>query len=114
MSGLRAAVMIRAGDAEGQLGKERKIFLVLQNVSDQPIRYCDSEIHETKVPAADVEGRKLYLRRNGEILFALQHALSSKTDIVLQPRQVHLIDLFDSEEEKARERKMGDLMAEGL
>ncbi len=114
VSGLRAAVMIRAGDAEGQLGKERKIFLVLQNVSDQPIRYCDSEIHETKVPAADVEGRKLYLRRNGEILFALQHALSSKTDIVLQPRQVHLIDLFDSEEEKARERKMGDLMAEGL
>ncbi len=114
VNGLRAALMIRAGDAEGQLGKERKILLVLQNVSEQPIRYCDSEIHETKVPEADVEGRTLYLRDNGEIMFAIQHALSSQTDIVLQPRQVHLIDMFDSEQERTRERKTGDMMAEGI
>lgn len=114
VNGLRAAMMIRAGEAQGELGKERKIFLVLQNVSDQSIRYCDSEIHETKVPAADVEGRKLYLRDNGEIMFAIQHALSSQTDIVLQPRQVHSIDMFDSEQEKAQGRKTGDMMAEGI
>ncbi len=114
VDGLRAALMIRAGEAQGNLGKERKILLVLQNVSEKPIRYCDSEIHETKVPASDVEGRTLYLRDNGEIMFGMQHALSSQTDIVLQPRQVHLIDMFDSEQEKSRERKTGDMMAEGI
>ncbi len=88
--------MIRTREAAGKLGKERRLFLVLQNVSDQSVRYCDSEIHETKAPAADIEGRTLYLRDRGDIMFGLQHALSSQTDIVLQPRQVHLIDMFDN------------------
>ncbi len=106
--------MIRTREAAGKLGKERRLFLVLQNVSDQSVRYCDSEIHETKAPAADIEGRTLYLRDRGDIMFGLQHALSSQTDIVLQPRQVHLIDMFDNAPEKAQGRQMGDVMAEGI
>jgi beta-lactamase regulating signal transducer with metallopeptidase domain/WD40 repeat protein len=71
VGGLKAAVMIRSVEALGILGKERRIFLVVQNVSNQAVRFCDTDIHETDVPAADVEGRKLYLKRNGEIMFAL-------------------------------------------
>ena len=114
VNGLRAAVRIRTLDSPGIVGKERKIFVVIQNISDTPIRFCDTAIHETDVPAADVEGRKLYLENNGEIMFALQSAVSTRTDQVLQSRHMLSIDMFDSEKANERGHKAGDVMAEGI
>jgi beta-lactamase regulating signal transducer with metallopeptidase domain len=114
VNGLRAALSIRPKATDGVAGKERRIFLVIQNVSDQPLRFCDTEIHETDTPAADVEGRKLYLNRSGEIMFGLQNAKSTKTDLVLQPRHMRLVDMFDNEQGNEQGLRTGDLLGEGL
>ncbi len=112
VSGLRAAISIRPTAADGKYGKQRRVLLVIQNVSDQPIRFCDNAIQETDTPAADVEGRKLYLQDNGEILFAIQNAKSTKTDRALQPREMLSIDLLDMGNDQAQNR--GDSLAEGI
>ncbi|MFO0978780.1 MAG: M56 family metallopeptidase [Planctomycetaceae bacterium] len=112
VSGLRAAVSIRPTAIDGKFGKERRILLVIQNVSDQPIRFCDNAIQETDTPTADVEGRKLYLQDNGEILFAIQNAKSTKTDCALKPREMLSIDLLDMGNDQAQNR--GDSLAEGI
>jgi beta-lactamase regulating signal transducer with metallopeptidase domain len=114
VNGLRAALSIRWKTTDGAAGRERRILLVLQNVSDQPIRFCDTAIQETDTPAANVEGRKLYLNKSGEIMFGLQNAKSTKTDLVLQPRQMLSIDMLDNEQGNERIPKTGDLLAEGI
>ncbi|MFO1001610.1 MAG: M56 family metallopeptidase [Planctomycetaceae bacterium] len=112
VNGLRAAISIRPTAADGNYGKERRVLLVIQNVSDQPIRFCDTAIQETDTPAADVEGRKLYLQDNGEILSGIQNAKSSKTDHVFQPRQMLSIDMLDMGNDQGHNR--GDSLAEGI
>ncbi|MBL8814298.1 MAG: DUF1549 domain-containing protein [Planctomycetaceae bacterium] len=112
INGLRAAVSIRPTATDGKLGKERRVLLVIQNVSDQPIRFCDTAIQETDTPAANVEGRKLYLQDNGEILFGIQNAKSTKTDLVLQPRQMLSMDILDTGDDQGHSE--GDSLAEGI
>lgn len=114
VNGLRAAIRIRTMDSPGIAGKERKIFIVIQNISDKPIRFCDSAIHETDVPAADTEGRTLYLSDNGETLLGIQRAKSMRIDLVLQPRDIFSLDMFDDEKANQQGRKSGDVFAEGI
>ncbi|QEG38177.1 M56 family metallopeptidase [Roseimaritima ulvae] len=114
VNGVRAAVAIRRTAGKGVAGNERKIFLVIQNVSDKPIRFCDTAIQETDVPAAGVEGRKLYLKDKGETMLAFQRSVSTQADQVLQPRHMLSIDMFDAEKPNARGLKTGDLIAEGI
>ncbi|MBL8814459.1 MAG: hypothetical protein JNL58_00405 [Planctomyces sp.] len=114
VDGLRAASLIRETTADGVIGRERRIHIVIQNVSDKPIRFCDTAIDETDTPAADVEGRKLYLYRNDEIMFALQNAKSTKLDLVLQPRETHIVDMFDTEKVSEPGVNTGDMLAEGI
>ena len=114
VNGLRAALMIKDTKEKGILGHKRQIFLVIQNVSDQPIRFCDTGIEETDIPAADVEGRKLYLNNDGKIMFALQNTKSTNTDLVLQPHHIHFVDMFDSERAGEEGRITGDLLAAGI
>jgi len=112
INGLRAALSIRPTATDGKLGKERRVLLVIQNVSDQAIRFCDTTIQETDTPAADVEGRKLFLQDNGEILFGIQNAKSTKTDLVLQPRQMLSMDMLDMGNDQGHSE--GDALAEGI
>ncbi len=112
VNGMRAAISIRRTATDGKYGKERRILLMIQNVSDQPIRFCDTAIQETDTPAADVEGRKLYLQDNGEILSGIQNARSTKTDLVLQPRKMFSIDMLDMGNDQGHNR--GDSLAEGI
>ncbi len=114
VNGLRAAVRIRTMDVPGIAGRERKIFVVIQNVSDTPIRFCDTAIQETDVPAADTEGRTLYLQDNGEILSGRQRAVSTHSDIVLQPQDVFSIDMLNEEKANEQGLKSGDGLAEGI
>jgi hypothetical protein len=112
VNGMRAAISIRRTATDGRYGKERRILLMIQNVSDQPIRFCDTAIQETDTPAADVEGRNLYLQDDGEILFGIQNARSTKTDLVLQPRKMFSIDMLDMGNDQGHNR--GDSLAEGI
>ncbi|MGB7328583.1 MAG: DUF1549 domain-containing protein, partial [Rubripirellula sp.] len=114
VDGLRAALAIRRTAAKGVAGNERKIFLVIQNVSDKPIRFCDTAIQESDVPGAGVEGRKLYLQDKGEIMLAFQRSVSTQTDLVLQPRHMRSVDMFDNEEPIEQGLKTGDLIAAGI
>lgn len=114
VNGLRAAVRIRTMDSSGIVGKERKILIVIQNISDKPIRFCDTAIQETDVPAADTEGRTLYLKDNGEILMGIQRAVSMRLDLELQPRDILSIDMFHDEKANERGLKSGDMFAEGI
>ncbi len=114
VNGLRGAVRIRTMDSAGIAGRERKIFVVIQNVSDTPIRFCDTAIQETDVPAADTEGRILYLQDNGEILSGRQRAVSTHSDIVLQPQDVVSIDMLNDEKANEQGLKSGDGLAEGI
>ena len=88
--------------------------MVIQNVSDKPIRFCDTSIQETDVPAADTEGRNLYLSDNGEILLGIQRAVSMRVDLVLQPRDILSIDMLDAEKANEQRHKSGDMIAEGI
>lgn len=114
VNGLRGAVMIRTVESQGGSDTERKIFLVLQNVSDKPIRFCDTDIHETNEVAADVEGRILSLSRNGTTLMGMQRAVSTQTDIILEARDVCLMDMLDSEQLEEQHPNPGELLADGV
>ena len=114
VNGIRAAVRIQTMDSPGIMGKERKIFVVIRNISNKPIRFCDTAIQETEVPAADTEGRTLYLSDNGETLLGIQRAESMRIDLVLQPRDIFSIDMFDNEKANEQGLKSGDVLAEGI
>ena len=114
VNGLRAAVRIRTTDSPGILGKERRIFLVLQNVSDKPTRFCDITMSGGDALKDDIDRRKLYHRRSEVILFALSSADSTQTDVTLQPREVVELDLFRSEDSNERVPKVGDSIAAGI
>ena len=113
-NGLRAAVRIRTMDSPGIVGNERKIFLVIQNVSDRAIRFCDTAMSGGDALKDDIDKRKLYLRRNEEILSALVSVDSTQTDVTLQPREAVELDLFQNEQANERGLKLGDLKAEAI
>ncbi|MEP3479263.1 MAG: M56 family metallopeptidase [Fuerstiella sp.] len=114
INGLRAAVMIRAVKQKGESKTQGNIFLVIQNVSDQPIRLCDTAIHETKKVAANIEGRSLRLRRDGTTLMGIQRGVSSGTDVVLQANDTHIIDMLDSELLEQQGSNTAALLAAGI
>lgn len=114
VNGLRAAVRIRTVDSPGVLGLERKIFLVLQNVSDKPIRFCDMNMAGGDALKSDIDKHSVYLRSNNETLSALSSADSTRTDVTLQPREMMELDLFAQPQPSDRSPRVGDLIAEGI
>ena len=90
-NGLRGAVVIRAPKPGAATG----IFLALQNVSDAALHVSDS--------MAAKEQRKLYLSDSSGILMALTSSQSTKTDVVLPPREVLFLPMFPADEEKVGE-----------
>lgn len=114
VGGLRAAVMIRSAEGPGRAGRERKVYIVVQNVSDKNIRLCDTAIHETDIPQAETEGRQLYLTDRGEILLGMQNAKSAKIDMALSPREAIAIDMFDKEKAEEPGHSRGDSLSENI
>ncbi len=113
VNGLRGAVRIRAGEAEGHLGKERRISIVLQNVSDGPIPFCDTAMTGGDVFKEGIDKRTLYIEQNKETLSAMSSAESTQTDVTLQPRETVELVLFKDEPPEQSPR-IGDSIAEGI
>ncbi len=83
VNGLRGAIIIRAETPNA----EPRVFLAVQNVSDNPLRFADN------TGAKDL--RKLYVSDLKGILFALTSSEPTQTDATLQPREVAYLRLLD-------------------
>ena len=109
VNGLRAAVRIRTIDSPGIAGNERKILLVIQNVSDKPIRFCD-----TAMSGGDAlkEWKSINERSTSgqqrDSCSGLSSAESTQTDVTLQPREVVALDLFQMNSLDDRGLKAGE------
>jgi beta-lactamase regulating signal transducer with metallopeptidase domain len=93
VNGLRGAVVVMYSAAAG--GRQR-IYLAVQNVSQAPLRFADT------VKADEL--RKLYVSDSKGILFVLTNGEPTKTDVVLQPREVTYLSMMlqgDSTGEKS-------------
>jgi hypothetical protein len=101
VNGLRGALLIRSPGA----GQPEGIYLVVQNVSETPVRFVDT-IKSEKL-------RKLYVSDTKGILFVLSNGEPSQTDVVLQPREVAHLSMLLAESSDG-ERLHTDVMIEGL
>jgi len=82
-NGLRGAIVIRPTAP----GAEPGVFLAVQNVSDKPLRFTDTTAAEGL--------RKMYLSDTKGILLGLTSKEPTKTDAMLQPREVAYLRLLD-------------------
>ncbi len=82
VNGLRGALII------GSRGEEKAngVFLVLQNVSEQTLRFRDTAKSERL--------NSLYVSVAGEIQFALSNDEPTMTDVILQPQEVTYLGLL--------------------
>ena len=109
VNGIRAAVMIRTSPQDNRQGEEPHVYMVLKNVSDKAIRFCDAESEDNpskgKVDAEPVRNRKWDETANFRMLYWRQHDEShssamfshgsTQTNVVLEPSDVAYIDFFD-------------------
>ncbi len=94
VDGLRGAVMIQTTVQKPELVNQPNVFLVLQNVSDKPIRFCDTQMKKNNDVRIKEDIRTLYLRDEKGILSGFSSSGGTDTDVVLQPREVVMIDHF--------------------
>ena len=99
VNGLRGAVMIQASVQKPELADQPKFILVLQNVSEKPIRFCDTQMIKNDDVQVREDKRTLYLRDKDQgILSGFPSGGGTNTDVVLKPREVVMIDLFYGQE----------------
>ena len=101
------AVLIRQGSGEGDARQYATLWLVIQNVSDSPIRLCDTVSDKFR------NKRTLYLRERNEILFAISSDESTGTDVLLQPQQLLHVDFFP-QAQAADDARHAEAIVEGL
>lgn len=89
VDGIRCAVYVHATENESG-DKLNRIALAIQNVSDHPVRWIDQ--------AGDGNRLTLYLHRSAEILMGLSQPRSSTLDLVLEPKEIRVLDLFEGVE----------------
>lgn len=93
-------------------GKERRILLMIQNVSDQPIRFCDTAIQETDTPAGQMsKAASCTCKTTAKSCPGFRMQID-ETDLVLQPRKMFSIDMLDMGNDQGHNR--GDSLAEGI
>jgi beta-lactamase regulating signal transducer with metallopeptidase domain len=90
-NGLRAALAIRPASDEPKAGMAPDLYLVMQNVSNAPIRISDANV------ASDVNLRVLHLKIDGKTKWALGARLPALGDHLLQPREVAFLPMFSPE-----------------
>ena len=105
VNGLRSALVIRPASAEPKADQMPDLYLVVQNVSDAPIRLKDA----TTAP----KHHMLYLKLDGKIQMGIGSDEPTPTDVVLQPREVTSRLVFPSEVKNRDGQTAGSLVAEG-
>jgi beta-lactamase regulating signal transducer with metallopeptidase domain len=88
VNGLRAAISIRKSEMS-KPGDLPDLYLVIQNVSNGPVHLTDADV------PANVPTRTLYQKKDGAILFAMGAREPGLGNVVLQPREVVILPVFD-------------------
>jgi beta-lactamase regulating signal transducer with metallopeptidase domain len=88
VNGLRAALVIRHSTDEPKAGEKPDLYLVVQNVSDAPIRLSDANV------PPNVDLRVLYLKIDGQMKDGLGARVPALGDLMLQPREVAFLLMF--------------------
>ena len=114
VDGLRGAVMIQTSVQKPELTNRPKVFLVLQNVSDKPLRFCDTQMVKNDDVQVREDNRMLYLRDEEGILSGFSSSGGTDTDVRLQPREVVMIDLFYGEKVKENGLPISAAMVETI
>lgn len=89
VNGLRAAIAIRHATEKPKAGELPDLYVVMQNVSDAPIRLSDAQVPPNE------NLRVLYLKIDGEIKAGLGAREPALGDVTLQPREVAFLPVFD-------------------
>jgi hypothetical protein len=103
-AGLRAAIAIRPAPGKPKPGDFPDLYLVVQNVSDAPIRLNDT--------AAAPKLRELWIKLDGKTVAGIGSQDPTGTDVVLQPREVALLLMFPPDADNPDKRTAGSIMAE--
>lgn len=88
VNGLRAAVIIRHSSDSPQAGQIPDLYIAVQNVSDAPIRFNDTQ--------AELKPRMVYVRIDGRTQMGMGAAEPKHGDVVLQPRHVTYVLMYSS------------------
>ncbi|MDB5337447.1 MAG: hypothetical protein JWN70_3066 [Planctomycetaceae bacterium] len=105
VNGLRAALVIRASTDEPKADDIQDLYLLVQNVSDAPVRLNDT----TAAPKL----RYLYIKINGAIQAGLGVKEPTLANIVLQPREVAFLLMFPPDPKDPNNSTAGAIIAEG-
>jgi RNA polymerase sigma factor (sigma-70 family) len=88
VNGLRAALAIRPAPGKAKAGERPDLYLVVQNVSKAPLRFSDTTLSPKQAR------RELRMRGDGTPKDILTFDWPTRTDVVLQPREVAFLLLF--------------------
>ncbi len=106
VGGLRMALAWPPSYTEPGMGSDEVFHLVVQNVSQAPIRLTAAD--------AAPNPRRLIFRDNQGILLSLRDPITMPGDWLLQPRQVAYVRLFQSTEKMKDGRTMSSVMEEDV
>ncbi len=113
VDGLRGAVMIQTAVQKPELAERPKVLLVLQNVSDKSIRFCDTQMKKNDDVQVREDKRTLYLRdADIGILSGFSSGGGTDTDVELQPHEVATIDMHYSERPNENGRTLSAAMVD--
>jgi beta-lactamase regulating signal transducer with metallopeptidase domain len=104
-NGLRAALVIRHSADKPKPGDKPDLYLAVQNVTEQPIRFNDT------IKAPQLRYLKFYSNR--VIQAGIATDAPSLTDVTLQPREVVYVLFFGAEPRGKDGGTTGSLLAEG-
>ena len=91
VNGLRAAIIFRTSSDKPKAGDLPDLYLAVQNVSKAPIRLSDANV------PPDVRLRNLLHKKDGRILYILGARVPALGDVMLQPREVTFLPMFDAD-----------------
>ncbi|MCY2996028.1 MAG: DUF1549 domain-containing protein [Planctomycetota bacterium] len=104
VNGLRAAIAIRSAPGEAKASLRPDLYVVVQNVSEAPIRLNDT--------LAEQQPRMLYIKIDGKIQAGIGAKDPRLGDVLLQPREVAFAPMY-SLEPLADGHSTGAIIAEG-
>ena len=104
-NGLRAALAIRALPVELKKEGDADLYLVVQNVSEAPIRLSDA--------AAAPKVRELTFKQDGRIQMILGFKDPTRADVILQPGATASVLVVPTESKSVDGQRVGWVIAEG-
>lgn len=104
VNGLRAALVIRPSSDEPKADDVSDLYLVVQNVSDSPVRFTDT--------AAAPKLRELFIKLDGRIQAGILSKEPTLVSVLLQPRDAVLLLMFPPDSKGSDRRTPGSVIAE--